>query len=155
MVNLLFVCHGNICRSPMAEFVMKRLVSDAGLDAFFHIESAALRDDELGSPVHRGTRRVLEKRGISCGGKTARKVVRKDYDAFELIVGMDYENEDDMRDFFKDDPENKCRLLLSFAGSNREVSDPWYHGDFEQTYAEVSQGCKALLKYCRENLLNR
>ncbi len=155
MVNLLFVCHGNICRSPMAEFVMKRLVSDAGLDAFFHIESAALRDDELGSPVHRGTRRVLEKRGISCDGKTARKVVRKDYDAFDLIVGMDHENEEDMRDFFNDDPKNKCRLLLSFAGSNRVVSDPWYHGDFEQTYDDVVKGCEALLEYCKKNYLNR
>ena len=119
MVNLLFVCHGNICRSPMAEFVMKRLVSDAGLDAFFHIESA-------------------------------RKVVRKDYDAFDLIVGMDHENEEDMRDFFNDDPKNKCRLLLSFAGSNRVVSDPWYHGDFEQTYDDLVKGCEALLEYCKK-----
>lgn len=146
MHRILFVCHGNICRSPMAEFVMKDLVAKRGLADEFEIESAACRRDELGSPVHRGTQKRLAQEGISCAGKVARLLRRDDYDAFDLIVAMDDENMDDMERLFGGDAQGKVRKLLSFTGVSRDVADPWYTGNFDITYNDVLAGCTALLE---------
>lgn len=145
MIRVLFVCHGNICRSPMAEFVMKDLVQKAGLADSFEIESAATSTEELGNPVHRGTRKILAARGISCEGKTARQIRREDYDKFDYLIGMDDDNVRRMRHMLRGDPDGKIYKLLEFANSSRSIADPWYTGDFEATYRDVMEGCEALL----------
>ena len=151
-IKVLFVCHGNICRSPMAEFVMKRKVEDAGVADRFEIASAATSTEELGSPVYPGTRRLLERAGIDCSAKRARQMNRGDYDRYDLLVGMDRENIRNMRRIVGEDPKGKIRMLLSFTDDHKgEISDPWYHNDFDQTWKEVNLGCDALLKYCLEN----
>ena len=146
MVKILFVCHGNICRSPMAEFVLKDLVEKAGLSNGFHIESAATSTEELGNPVHRGTRKILTAKGISCEGKTARQINSDDYGAFDYLIGMDDENIRRMRYMLGGDPDNKIHKLLEFAESSRSIADPWYTGDFDATYRDVMEGCSALLR---------
>ena len=143
--RILFVCHGNICRSPMAEFVMKDLVERRGLDGCFSIASAATHDDEIGSPVHPGTRGVLEAQGIDCSGKTARRLGRADVGKWDLFVGMDEANMRDLRLQLGRAAEGRCRKLLEFAGSDRDVADPWYTGDFDVTYDDVLAGCTGLL----------
>lgn len=156
MIRILFVCHGNICRSPMAEFVMRDLVEGAGLGDCVRVESAATSSEELGNPVHRGTRGVLNAMGIDCSRKRARRIVPADYSAFDLIVGMDEANMRNMRRAFGGDPEGKLHKLLSFAGRGGDVADPWYTGDFEQTRADVCEGCTALLDHLKEaGLLHR
>ena len=145
--RILFVCHGNICRSPMAEFVLKDLVEKRGLADRFVIGSAAAHDDELGSPVHPGTRRMLEEAGISCEGKTARRLRRSDAEAWDLLVGMDEANMRDMRPPLGRAADGKLHKLLKFAGSDRDVADPWYTGDFEATYDDVLAGCTGLLAW--------
>lgn len=144
MVKLLFVCHGNICRSPMAEYVMRDIVIERGLQDAFRIESAATSTEEIGNPVHRGTRRILESRGIDCSGKRARQITAEDYRTFDLLIGMDEENVRRMRGRFGGDPDGKIAKLLSFAGSSRDIADPWYTADFEATYRDVKRGCEAL-----------
>lgn len=144
VARLLFVCHGNICRSPMAEFVMKDMVEKAGLAESFYIESAATSREELGNPVYPPARRKLAEYGISCGGKTARQLRREDYDAFDPLIGMDQENLHNMRRLW-DDGEGKLCLLLDFTPHPRDVADPWYAGDFEATWQDVHSGCQALL----------
>lgn len=145
MKKLLFVCHGNICRSPMAEFVMKDLVRKAGLEDQFTIASAATSAEELGNPVYPPARRKLAEHGISCAGKTARQLRREDYGQWDLFIGMDEANLQNMRRLFGGDPEGKCSLLLSHAGRSGEVADPWYTRDFEATWKDVVEGCRALL----------
>ena len=145
MHKILFICHGNICRSPMAEFVMKDLVDRRGVAQRFHIESAATSNEEIGSPVHPGTRRRLSREGISCEGKRARRVMRDDYDDFDVIVGMDGANVRNLNRLFADDPESKVHLLMEFAGESRSIADPWYTGDFDATYDDVLKGCVGLL----------
>ena len=149
MKKILFVCHGNICRSPMAEFVMKDLVEKAGLSEMFLIESAATSSEEIGNGVHIGTRRLLTKHGISCAGKTARRIVQEDYSRFDLLIGMDEANVFSMTRFFDGDPEDKVRLLLSYTGNDAPIADPWYTGDFEATWRDVQRGCTALLEFLR------
>lgn len=146
MTSILFVCHGNICRSPMAEFAMKDLVRRAGLEDRYRIESAATTAEELGNPVYPPARRVLASHGISCAGKTARRLTRADYDRFDLLVGMDAENLRDMRRLFDGDPQGKVRLLLSFAGSAGDIDDPWYTRDFDAAWRDVLDGCEGLLR---------
>ena len=146
MIKILFVCHGNICRSPMAEFVMKDMVKKAGLEHRFEIASAATHTDELGSPVYPPARRKMAEHGIGCGGKTARLLRDDDYARWDLLIGMDQANLRNMRRIFGGDPENKIRLLLDYAGRCEEVADPWYTGDFEATWQDVSEGCRALLE---------
>ena len=140
-VKILFICHGNICRSPMAEFVMKDMVKKAGLDWKFEIASAATSTEEIGNPVYPPARRKLAEHGISCKGKTARQMSRRDYDNYDLLIGMDRYNMRNMRSICGGDPEGKLRMLL-----NRDVADPWYTGNFDETYADVVQGCAALLE---------
>ena len=146
VIKILFVCHGNICRSPMAEFVMKEMVKNSGLQERIYIESAATSTEELGNPVYPPARKIMAQHGIDCKNKTARQITRADYDNFDYIVAMDEYNIRNMRRFFGNDPENKVSLLLSWANENREVADPWYTGDFEATWRDVNLGCKALLE---------
>ena len=151
-MKLLFVCHGNICRSPMAEFVMLDLLKTAGLSDRVHVASAATSREELGNPVHPGTKRKLAENGISCKGKTARQMTRADYDAYDLLICMDSYNLRNMQRITGGDPENKMCKLLSFCGEDRDVADPWYTGDFDATWHDVMRGCTALLKQlCDEN----
>lgn len=147
MTNILFVCHGNICRSPMAEFLMKDMVKKAGLESRFHIESAATSTEELGSGVYPPVRRLLSAQGIDCSGKTARQLTRADYGRFDLLIGMDRANLRNMRRICGDDPDGKIRLLLSFAGRGGEVADPWYTRDFDAAQRDISEGCRALLEH--------
>ena len=144
MFNILFVCHGNICRSPMAEFVMRDCVRLRRLENLVHIESAATSTEEIGNPVHRGTRRILAAKGIDCAGKTARQMTTSDYETFDLLIGMDDENIRRMKAICGGDPDSKITKLLAYAGSSRSIADPWYTGDFETTYQDVKQGCEAL-----------
>ena len=146
MKKILFVCHGNICRSPMAEFVMKDLVKKAGLTSQFQIASAATSREEIGNPVYPPARRKLAEHGISCAGKTARQLTRADYGAYDLLIGMDQANLRNMRRICGGDPEGKIHLLLEYADrSGQEVADPWYTGDFEATWQDVLAGCQGLL----------
>ena len=146
MIRILFVCHGNICRSPMAEFVMKKLVTDAGLSDKFEIESAATSTEEIGNPVYPPAKRKLAEHGIGCTGKTARQMNAGDYRKFDLLIGMDSANIRNMTRICGGDPESKIKLLLNYAGINRDVADPWYTGDFDVTWNDVLKGCQALLE---------
>lgn len=145
MTKILFVCHGNICRSPMAEFVMKDMVRRAGLAEDFTIASAATSNEEIGSPVYPPARRKLWEHGIGCEGKTARRITARDYGDYDLLIGMDEANLRNMVRCFGGDPKGKLHLLLAFAGRQDSVADPWYTGDFEATWQDVNQGCLALL----------
>ena len=143
--RILFVCHGNICRSPMAEFVMKHLVDEAGRSAEFAIASAATSTEEIGNPVYPPARRKLAEHGIGCAGKTARQMTRADYDRYDLLVGMDEANIRNMRRISGDDPEGKIHQLLDFTERPGEVADPWYTGNFDATWRDVLEGCQCLL----------
>lgn len=147
MKKLLFVCHGNICRSPMAEFVMKDLVEKAGLKDRFHIESAATSTEEIGNPVYPPARRKLAEHGISCAGHAARQLTRKDYDQFDWLIGMDFANLRNMRRMCGGDEQNKIHLLMDYTHRPGEVADPWYTGNFEATWQDVREGCEGLLQY--------
>ena len=142
MKNILFICHGNICRSPMAEFVMKDLVKKAGLASQFHIESAATSREEIGNPVYPPVRRKLSEHGISCDGHAARQLTNQDYDKYDLLIGMDRANLRNMHRICGGDFVGKLHLLMDYTDHPRDVADPWYTGDFEVTwrdYANVSQ----------------
>ena len=144
MIKILFVCHGNICRSPMAEFVMKDIVKKAGLRDFFLIESAATSAEEIGNGVYPPAKRKLAEHGIACDGKRARQLCCDDYDRYDYLIAMDRANYHHMCTLLG--RSEKVRLLLSYAGRNDEVADPWYTGDFEATWQDVSTGCAALLE---------
>lgn len=144
--RILFVCHGNICRSPMAEFVMKDLVQKAGLADRFYIESAATSTEEIGNEVYPPARRKLAEHGISCKGKTARQITRADYDRFDLLIGMDSHNLYNMNRICGGDPEGKIHALMDYTAHPGEVADPWYTGNFEATWQDVLLGCKGILK---------
>ncbi len=148
MTKILFICHGNICRSPMAEFVMKDLVDKAGLSGQFHIESAATSAEELGNPVYPPARRKLAEHGISCAGKRARQLRRDDHEKYDLLIGMDRENLRNMRRIWGD--TEKIHLLLDFTPRPGEVADPWYTGDFDAAWRDVEEGCKGLLQALTE-----
>ena len=151
MHTILFVCHGNICRSTMAEAVFKHLVHEAGLDDAFEIDSAAMWTDELGHLIYPPARRELERHGVAPGNHRARLMKLGDYAHFDWIVGMDEENERDVLRLTGGDPDGKFRRLLSFAGIEREVADPWYTRDFSATWDDVQTGCRALLAFLLEN----
>ena len=149
MIKILFVCHGNICRSPMAEFVMKHMVEKSGLTDCFHIESAATSTEEIGNAVYPPARRKLAEHGIGCDGKTARQMTRADYARFDLIIGMDRYNLRNMERIAGGDPDNKIHLLLDYTTRPGDVADPWYTGDFEATWRDVAEGCTALLNHLK------
>ena len=147
MKKILVVCHGNICRSPMAEFVMKDLVEKAGLSDQYHIESAAVSTEEIGNPIYPPAKRCLNAHGIPFDkNKTARQITRADYDRFDLIIYMDRMNLRWLKYIIQDDPQNKIRLMMSFTGRDRDVADPWYTGDFETTYRDIKDASEMLLK---------
>lgn len=150
MIKILFVCHGNICRSPMAEFVMKRMVEQAGLSAEITVASAATTAEELGNPVYPPARRKLAEHGISCDGKTARMMRWADYESCDLLIGMDRENLYDMRRICRNDPAGKIHLLMDYTDRPGDVADPWYTRDFEATWQDVEEGCRGLLAHLRE-----
>ncbi len=158
MIKILFICHGNICRSAMAEYVMRDMVKKARRQDEFVIESAATSSEELGNPMYPPARKKLSEHGISGEGHTARRMRVDDYDKYDMLIGMDSENLYYMRRMWPDDPEDKISLMMQYAGydgsgelppmdSVREVSDPWYTRDFEATWQDVSKGCEGLLKY--------
>lgn len=146
MKKILFVCHGNICRSPMAEFVMKHLVADAGREKEFEIASAATSAEELGNPVYPPARRKMAEHGIDCKGKTARQLTLRDYTYYDLIIGMDSYNLRNMHRLFGGDPEGKVSLLLDHTSRPGDVADPWYTGNFDATWEDCMEGCTELLK---------
>ena len=145
MIKVMFVCHGNICRSPMAEFIMKKLVGDAGLADEFYIASAATSTEEIGNPVYPPAREELHKHGISCKGKYAVQLKAADYDKYDLFIAMDDRNMRNIRSIFRSDPGCKVRKLLTYAGRGDDVSDPWYTRRFDVAYADILEGCTALL----------
>lgn len=144
MIKILFVCYGNICRSPMAEFIMKDLVARKGDGANFYIESAATSTEELGNGVHWGTRGILDRLNIDYSKKRARQITKGDYQKFDYIVGMDAMNKRDMLRAFGGDPDGKISLLLDWTDTPRDVADPWYTHNFEITYADVVKGTQGL-----------
>ena len=154
MVKILFVCLGNICRSPMAEFVFKDMVKRSGLADKFHIESAATSDEEQGNPVHRGTVQKLRQYKISCAGKTARQMTRDDYNKFDMIIGMDRNNVRDILRIVGKDSKRKVFRFLDLAEKPRDIADPWYTGNFDATYNDIKEGCEELImKIVEDELL--
>ena len=147
MHKILFVCLGNICRSPMAEFIMKQMVEQKGIADKFYIESCATSNEEVGNPVYPPARQVLQSRGINCSAKRARRITKGDYDRFDYIVCMDSNNLRNLKLMFPNDNGKKISKILSFAGIDRDVADPWYSGDFTATEEDVVIGCEAILKY--------
>lgn len=147
MIKILFVCHGNICRSPMAEFILKDMVKKKNKEASFYIASAATSTEEIGNPVHHGTRNKLARYGISTAGKYARQMTKKDYAEYDYLIGMDDWNIRNMLRITGGDPEQKIKKLLEFAGSDRDIADPWYTGNFDVTYDDIVEGCEAFLEY--------
>ena len=147
MVRILFVCHGNICRSPMAEFVMKDIVRKMGLEADYEIASAATSREEIGNPVYPSAKRKLAEHGIACPGHHARQMTESDYDHYDLIVCMDRVNIRNAMRITGGDPGNKIALLLDFTKRpGQEVADPWYTGNFDETWDDVSEGCAGLIE---------
>ncbi len=146
MVKILYVCHGNICRSPMAEFVMKALVRSRGLEDEYHIESAAVSDEETGNPIYPPAKRCLTQHGVPFdNSKRARKITPADYSRFDRIICMDASNLRLIRRIIPSDPDGKIHLLMSYTGRSRDVADPWYTGDFETTFQDILEGCEAML----------
>ena len=153
MIKVMFVCHGNICRSPMAEFVMKKLAAENGMSDELYIVSSATSTEELGNPVYPPARSELAAHGIRCAGKTAVQLRKSDYDKYDYFIGMDTANIRNMNRIFGSDPDEKIYKLLTFAGRGDDVSDPWYSRDFETAYNDIAEGCTGLLKHLRKELL--
>ena len=153
MIKILFVCHGNICRSPMAEFVMKNLVKEKGLSEDFQIDSAATSSEEIGNPVYPPVKRILSSHGIDCSKKRARQITPSDYKTYDYLIGMDSANIRNMKYIFGEDKEGKIFKLMDFS-SGGDVADPWYTRDFDSTWQDVNIGCNALLKYISNRQLS-
>ena len=150
MKRILFICHGNICRSPMAEFIFKALVKAKGLEGEYHIESAATSTEEIGNPIYPPAKRCLTCHGVAFdAGKRSRQITPEDYDRFDRIVCMDDMNIRWLQRIIPSDPQKKVHLLMSYTGSGRSVADPWYTGDFETAFQDILEGCEAMLKLTR------
>ena len=151
MIKVLFVCHGNICRSPMGEFLLKDMVRRRGRESEFEIASAATSTEEIGNGVHPGTRKILSGLGISCAGKRARQMTRADYAAYDYLIGMDGANVRNMTRIAGGDPEGKIHKMLDFTARGGDVADPWYTGDFDATYRDIREGCEGFLDALGQN----
>lgn len=155
MIRVLFICHGNICRSPMAEFILKDMVNNQALADQFHIESAATSTEEIwngiGNPVYPPAREELAKHGISCSGKRAVQLKKNDYGKYDYLLGMDSWNMRNMMRILRSDPEGKVKRFLDYSDNPRDIADPWYTGNFQVTYEDIVEGCEMFLKYLREN----
>ena len=147
MIRILFVCHGNICRSPLAEFIMKELVKQNGMEKDFYIASAATSTEEIGNPIYPPVRKILDKKGIDYSGKTAIQVRKSDYENYDYLICMDRNNLRNLSRIIGTDIQNKVSLLLDFTNRPADVTDPWYTGDFEATLRDVEEGCKGLLEH--------
>ena len=151
MIRVLFICHGNICRSPMAEFIFKDMVSKQGLSDRFYIASAATSTEEIwngiGNPVYPPAKRELAKHGITCEGKRAVQLKKSDYNKYDYLIGMEERNRRNMLRILGKDPEKKVSLLLDYADEHGDIADPWYTGNFDITYRDVVRGCEGFLTY--------
>ena len=148
MIKVLFICHGNICRSPMAHYVMQDLINKAGLSNQVYIDSAATSTEEIGNGVHYGTRQKLREVGVPCGDHRAVQVTKRDYDKYDYLIVMDSHNVRNLMRIIGSDPEGKVHMLLDFAGRNgQSIADPWYTGNFDETYEDVIEGCRGLLEH--------
>lgn len=147
MIKILFICHGNICRSPMAEFVMKDIINKKGASGHYKVASAATSTEEIGNPVHCGTRNKLKQYGISTEGKYAVRLTRDDYERYDYLIGMEDRNIMNMKRIVGEDREGKIFRLLDFTDSPKDIADPWYTGNFDLTYEEVRRGCEALFEH--------
>lgn len=149
MTKILFVCHGNICRSPMAEFIFKDMVACRGLSDQFYIASAATSTEEIwngqGNPVYPPARQELARHGISCEGKRAVQIQKSDYDKYDYLLGMEQRNIRNMMRILGRDPKKKVHRLLDYSNNPRDIADPWYTGNFDSTYRDVVEGCEAFL----------
>jgi len=151
MTRIMFVCHGNICRSPMAEFIFKKMLNEKGISSEFLVASSATSTEEIswngiGNPVYPPARAELKKHGIDCGGKRAVQLKREDYEKYDLFIGMDSNNIRNMRRIFGEDRENKIRKLMDYTDQGGDVADPWYSDRFDIAYRDIFDGCKGLLK---------
>ena len=153
MIKIMFVCHGNICRSPMAEFYMKHIVEKAGLEGEIFIASSATSLEEIGNDIHYGTKAILDKYNIPYNRRQAVRFTCNDYENYDLVLLMDTNNLRNIKRIVPSDSEDKIRLLLEFAGQNASIADPWYTGEFETTYRDVKRGCNALLQYIKDEML--
>ena len=151
MIKVLMCCHGNICRSTMSQFVLQDMVNKLGVAELFSIDSRATSTEEIGNPPHRGTVRKMQEVGIPVIPHRATQITWNDYNNYDYIIGMDTANMRNLNRMLKGDPEGKLYKLLSFAGSDRDIADPWYTGNFDITYDDVVEGCKGFLEYLKEN----
>ncbi len=151
MINVMFVCHGNICRSPMAEFVFRDMVQNLGLADWIHIASSATSTEEIGGPVHKGTQQRLREEGISTDGKYAVQLTKQDYDKYDYIIAMDRQNIRNMERIIVTDPQMKVSRLMDFTSNPKDIADPWYTRNFDITYEEVVEGCQALITFILES----
>lgn len=146
MIKVMFVCHGNICRSPMAEFVLKAMVKEKGIEKNFVINSSATSYEEIGNSVHRGTRKKLEEMGIHCGDHRAIRLTKEDYNYYDYIIAMDSNNLKNIDRIIGSDTDNKVYLLLDFTSrKGQSIADPWYTGNFDVTYDDIEEGCVGFL----------
>ncbi len=150
MKKILFVCHGNICRSPMAEFMFKKMVRDAKREKDFLIESAATSGEEIGNDMHRGAKEKLTQMGVPFEKRRARRITLEDYSDFDFLIGMDMENMYYMQREWNKDPDDKVKLLLTYAGKDKDIADPWYTGNFDETFDDLKTGLTALLNKLQE-----
>lgn len=151
MIKIMFVCHGNICRSPMAEFIFKDMVKKMGIEKEFFVQSSATSTEEIwgniGNPVYPPAKKKLAEHNISCDGKRAVQLKKSDYDKYDYIIGMEQVNVRNILKIVKEDKENKVFRLMDFTDNKKDIQDPWYSGNFDITYDEIYEGCKGLLRY--------